>query len=56
MGKDEINEQYLNIKDETVSHMKDLLKDVKIYKHEQLEQKIKQLEKELKEIKKAKKY
>lgn len=56
MGKDEINEQYLNIKDQTVSHMKDLLKDIKIYKHEQFEQKIKQLEKELKEIKKAKKY
>lgn len=56
MIKNDIDTQYLNIKNETIGHMKDLLKDVKTYKHIQLENKIKELEKELKEVKKAKKY
>ncbi len=53
---DEKNEQYLKIKNQTIGHMKDLLQEVKSYKHIQLEQKIKNLEKELKEAKKTKKY
>lgn len=54
--ENEIIKKIFNIKSSTIDEMKDLLSEVKRYKHEQLEKKIKTLEQELKEIKKAKKY
>lgn len=54
--ENEIIKKIFNIKSSTIDEMKDLLSEVKQYKHIQLENKIKSLEKELKEIKKAKKY